>query len=371
MPAPLDQLPRPPAPPPAPPQRPPDEDAGTQALTEALGSSLKLVRWLLVGMVILFISSGVFIVPPDQVVILLRFGRPVGEGEARLLKPGLHWRFPPPVDELVPIEIGRSHTAVSTAGWYATTPELEAAGQEPPARPSLIPGVDGYALTADGNIIHVRVALKYRVLPASAVEHVFQFTDTTNLVQHLLDNALLHAASRFTADDALYRDTARFKEELLARVTRQVERVGLGITIEPTEIRVSAPLLVRPVFEGVVAAAQDRARRISEARGEAEQMLRKAQGEATAILNEGAAAAAQIVQAAQADARFFNAVLPQYRRDPAGFRQRLLTETLERVLAGAQDKFFLPAASPGAVRELRIQLNREPQKAAPATETKP
>ena len=69
----------------------------------------------------------------------------------------------------------------------------------------------------------------------------------------------------------------------------------------------------------------------------------------------GAAAADQSTQSARADARYFSDLLPQYRRDPAQFRQRLLTETMERVLAGAQDKFFLPAHSGDAARELRHQ----------------
>lgn len=363
MPTPLDQLPPKPAPPASAPERAPVEDAGAQALTEALASSLKLVRWLLAGMLVIFIFTGVFTVPPDEMAVLLRFGKPVGEGEARLLKPGLHWKFPPPIDERVRLEVGRSHTVVSTTGWFATTPELEAAGKEPAPRPSLIPGVDGYALTGDGNVIHVRVTLKYRVRAASAADQVFNFVNITNEVRNVLDNALLHSAARFTADEALYRDTARFKEVLLARVTAQIERTGLGISIEPTEIRVSAPLMVKPFFEGVVSAAQERGRRINEARGEAEQTLRKAEGEAAAVLNQGAAAANQIVQSARADARYFSDLLPQYRRDPAQFRQRLLTETMERVLAGAQDKFFLPAHSGDTARELRIQLNREPQKA--------
>jgi membrane protease subunit HflK len=370
MSSPLEQLPTKPAPTAPAPERVPVEDAGAQALTEALASSLKLVRWLLGGMLGIFIFTGVFTVPPDELAVLLRFGKPVGEGEARLLKPGLHWKFPPPIDERVRLEVGRSHTVVSTTGWFATTPELEAAGKEPTPRLSLIPGVDGYALTADGNVIHVRVQLKFRVRAASAADQVFNFVNVTNDVRNLLDNALLYAATRFTADEALYRDTARFKEVLLGRVTQQIERTGLGLGIEPTEIKVSAPLLVRPVFEAVVAAGQDRGRRINEARGEAEQTLRKAEGEAAALVNEGSAAANQIVQSAQADARYFSDQLPQYRRDPAQFRQRLLTETMERVLAGAQDKFFLPSGN-GATRELRIQLNREPQKATQPTEAKP
>ncbi|HEY6169058.1 MAG TPA: SPFH domain-containing protein, partial [Verrucomicrobiae bacterium] len=252
--------------------------------------------------------------------------------------------------------------AISTVGWFATTPELEAAGKEPPPRESLQPGADGYALTDDGNIIHVRAKLNYRIRSAGALDYAFNFTNATLAVQNVLDNALVHAAARFTADEALYRDTARFREVLLKRVQDRIEKLNLGITIEPSEIKVSAPLAVRPAFDAVLAAAQDRGKKISEARGQADQMLRAAQGEATAILNAGVAASNQVVQAVAADARYFTDQLPQYEKDPEVFRQRLLTETMQRVLTNAQDKFFLPVRADGQPRELRIQLNREPQR---------
>ena len=340
----------------------PVDDAGSQALTEALSSSFKLVKWLLAVLVAAFFLTGTFTVEPNQVAVVLRFGKPRGEGETQLLKPGWHWKLPAPIDEVVTIPVGESRSAISTVGWFATTPDLEAAGKEPPPRESLQPGADGYALTDDGNIIHVRAKLNYRIRSAGALDYAFNFTNATLAVQNVLDNALVHAAARFTADEALYRDTARFREVLLKRVQDQIEKLNLGITIEPSEIKVSAPLAVRPAFDAVLAAAQDRGKKISEARGQADQMLRAAQGEATAILNAGVAASNQVVQAVAADARYFTDQLPQYEKDPEVFRQRLLTETMQRVLTNAQDKFFLPVRADGQPRELRIQLNREPQR---------
>ncbi|MBI3881278.1 MAG: protease modulator HflK [Verrucomicrobia bacterium] len=342
----------------------PADDAGTQALSEALHSSFKIVKLLMALLVVVFLGTGLFTVQPNEVAVVLRFGRPLGTGTEALLKPGIHWAFPAPIDKVVLIPVGQSHKVVSTAGWFATTPELEATGKEPAPRPSLQPGADGYALTGDGNIIHVRATLNYRITPATALDYQFDFTNATELVQHVLDSALFHAAAQFTADQALYRDTARFKEVLLARVQQQVDALKLGITLEPSEVKVSAPLAVRPAFEAVQSAAQDRGKKISEARGQADQLTRKAVGEANAIVSAGVTASNQVVQSVAADANYFLAQLPSYRKDPAMFEQRLLTETMQRVLTNAQDKFVLPVPGENQRRELRLQLNREPQKAA-------
>ena len=96
----------------APAPKPPDapeplrgvEDAGAQALSEALRSTSTIVKFLMAALVVAFIFSGVFTVKPNQVAVKLRLGKPVGTGAEQLLKPGLHWKLPYPIDD----EIGRA-----------------------------------------------------------------------------------------------------------------------------------------------------------------------------------------------------------------------------------------------------------------------
>src|SRR5437773_2465074 len=140
-------------PPPGGPETP--LDAGSQALAEALKSSFAIVKVVMVILVVIFLGSGFFTVRPQQQGIILRFGRPVGQGEAALLKPGLHFSLPYPIDSHEIVSITGIQQVKSTVGWYATTPAQEAAGTEPQVAPTspLNPMVDGYAITADNNII--------------------------------------------------------------------------------------------------------------------------------------------------------------------------------------------------------------------------
>ena len=64
----------------------------------------------------------------------------------------------------------------------------------------------------------------------------------------------------------------------------------------------------------------------------------------------------------QGEASTFTDLLPSYQQNPQMFVQRRLTETLSRVMTNAQDKIFLSANPDGRSRELRLLLNREPQK---------
>jgi modulator of FtsH protease HflK len=84
-----------------PPGRPETLDSGSQALSEALRSSFGIVKVVMVFLILLFIFSGVFQVKQGERAIKLRFGRPVRQGEAALIKEGLHWSWPYPIEEYV------------------------------------------------------------------------------------------------------------------------------------------------------------------------------------------------------------------------------------------------------------------------------
>src|ERR1041385_35480 len=137
-------------------------DAGSQALSEALRSSFGIVQVLMLILFVVFCFSGFFQVGPQERAIRLRFGKPVGQGAEALLKPGLYPSWPYPIDESVKVSITGLQKVTSSVGWFAITPEQELEGAEPFPGASLNPAMDGYALTADGNIVHTRATLTYR-----------------------------------------------------------------------------------------------------------------------------------------------------------------------------------------------------------------
>ncbi|MCX8108548.1 MAG: SPFH domain-containing protein, partial [Verrucomicrobiae bacterium] len=218
-------------------QAPPTfEDASAQALSEALRSSFKIIRVIMIGLVLLFLCSGVFVVQPNEQVILLRLGRPVGVGEQTLFQPGWHWAWPYPIDEKVRIRTGQSQTVTSSTGWYAQTPEMQATNALPTPYGFLRPESEGYTLTGDGGIIHVRATVKYRV--NKPLRYHLDFANVPQLLTNVLNEAIFYASARFTADGAVYKDRPGFRDAVMARVREQVEKLDLGIVIETGDVDV-------------------------------------------------------------------------------------------------------------------------------------
>jgi membrane protease subunit HflK len=342
------------------------DDAGSQALAEALHSSFAIVKVVMLLLVLAFFSSGFFTVGPSEKAVILRFGRPVGEGEKVLLNSGWHWSYPYPIDEVVKIPITEIQKVNSTVGWYATTAEQELSGEELPSGPSLNPAVDGYAITADTNIIHTRATLYYHI--EDPIHFVFDFVSASNTVQNALDNALLYTAAHFNVDDVLTRDVAGFRDAVLQRVSNLTEQAQLGIVIDQCEVQSIPPRQLRDVFSQVTSARENRNKILNDARSYENQVLSQAGAQASSITNAAAADRARYVQSITAEAKRFSDLLPKYESNPGLFAQMTLVQAMGPILTNAQDKIFLPERADGKPRELRLMLNREPPqpKTAPA-----
>jgi membrane protease subunit HflK len=356
------------------------DDAGSRALAEALRSSFTIVKIAMVLMVVAFFGSGFFTVGPSEKAVILRFGKLVGEGQKALLSSGrLYWSYPYPIDQVVKIPIAEIQSVDSTMGWYFMTREQEIAykttGFEPPAGPSLNPAIDGYAITADRNIIHTRATLNYHI--ADPIHAVFGFSADTNFTyslagvsnaaQNVLNNALLYAAARFNVDDILTRNVAGFQDAVLQRVGDLIEQEQLGIVIDNCVVRSAPPRQLRDVFDQVTTARENRNKLLNDAHSYESQVLIQSGAEAASITNAAAADRARYVESITAEAKRFNDLLPKYESNPNLFAQQTFLQAVGPALTNAE-KWIQPITENGKSREVRLMLNREPPqpKTAPA-----
>jgi membrane protease subunit HflK len=349
-------------------------DAGSEALTEALRSSFWIVKIVMFLLLIVFLGSGFFTVEPQEQAMIIRLGRPVGEGTKALLGPGLHWSFPYPIDEYVKVPISAIQKVNSSVGWYATTPEQELVGTEESSLPvtyPLNPLVDGYVLTSDRNIIHTRATLTYHI--SDPVTYVFNFVNASNAIQNALNNALIHVASTFKVDDILVSDRAGFQVAVKRQVSELVRQQNLGIDVEECLVQSRPPRQLRDAFDLVLKAALNRQKLLEDAHSYEAQVSSKAGADARSLTSFAESDRSRLVNEVRSQAERFNELLPKFRQSPKLFVQQRLTDTLARVLTNAQDKIFVTEGQGGAAgnpKEFRLLLNRPPPKQK-SDETKP
>lgn len=346
-------------------------EAGAHAMAEALRGSFVFIKAVMVVLLLVFIFSGFFTLKPQEQAVVLRFGKlsrpitfgkPAGAGGV-LQQPGLYLAWPSPIDEVKRIAAGRLQSVDSTAGWYAVTAAQEAAGQEPPAGLTLSPARDGYTITADENIIHIRAKLEYEVSDLWTYDSSFENAKAVAL--SALNNAIFYASARFTAAEAVSKQ-AEVRATIEDRVRQLVQSHGLPIIVAQNAVtlnKLKEPRQVADVFQQARSAEQQKNTAINDARNFKLAVESRRQGDYEAVINAGESEARRLVLTAQADAKAFLAQLPAFEKDAELFKQRRLTETIARVLTNKNEKWFLPERAGGQPRQLRLLLGPEPLEA--------
>jgi modulator of FtsH protease HflK len=344
------------------------DDTGSRALSDALRSSFLIVKVLMIGLVVLFFASGFFTVGPQERAVKLRFGKPVGEGEAALLGPGAHWSWPPPIDQIVKVPFSEVQSADSSVGWYATTPELELLKNEPPPRDRFDPARDGYVITGDANVIHVRAKLRYRI--TDPLRFIFSFTNAPALVTNVLNNALYFAAAQFNVDDALTRNQVALRERIERRIEQVAAGQQLGITVEQVTLTTIPPRFLAERFRAALEASVRSERVMNEAQAYENNASSRAQGQAAVRLGLAESDRTRLVEAVKAEAQVFLDALPHYRANPELFMSFQQMKSVQQVFTNAEERLYVPSRSDGK-RTLWVPLSRAPLRPKPPAAPEP
>lgn len=188
-------------------------------------------------------------------------------------------------------------------------------------------------LTRDENIVDVRFEVQYKVKDAdNARNFLFSVTNPEDTIKNATESALREVVGKKNMKSVLEReDVAEKTGELLQTI---LDRYNTGILIQNVNLDYSdAPEQVKPAFNDVNSAEQDRDRYIEEAKKYQNQILPIARGEAARIKQEAEAYMEEKIAKAKGDVQRFKQLLVEYQKAPKVTRERLYLETMEEVLS--------------------------------------
>ena len=149
----------------------------------------------------------------------------------------------------------------------------------------------------------------------------------------------------------------RLEIEDQVKVNLQVlcDQYETGIQVDQIVLRsVDPPDQVKPSFNEVNQAEQERERAINEARGEYNDVIPKARGEADQVIEQAKGYAVDRVNRAKGDAVLFEEVYAAYRRAPEVTRRRIFLETMESIYPAMERKILLDNSLQGVLPLLQL-----------------
>jgi modulator of FtsH protease HflK len=328
-------------------------------LGRLLDAAWQRMHWWVATMAVLYAASGITVVKPDEVAVILRWGRLVGATRAlQEHGPGLLFSFPLPIDRVVRVQT--KHV------WELAVRTLANVDDDWRNGTTLDPLTQGYALTGDHNVVHVNMVARYHV--RDPAEWAFYGPTADDVLRVEVTAAMVRSLGEMGVDRVL----ADGRKSLIATATHRAQ-VGLdaahsGLELSSLELtRLAPPIALASEFDAVQSAFIGAETQKKEAQGFAQGAIPKAQADADAALQSARAAAASDLARAKGDADAFLALHREYQANPAVVRERLYRDAVDRATGVARTRWVPPPA--GARYEgFRISLPAlEAGAAAPAS----
>jgi modulator of FtsH protease HflK len=256
------------------------------------------MRWVALGVGLWLVFSCFVLVTEQQRGVVLRFG-----AFSRTLDPGPSFKLPWPIESVYKVN------ATEIKNFSDSVP----------------------VLTSDENIVRVEINVQYRISDPRLA--LFGTRDAEAMLEQAALSSVREQVGRSTLDTVLgARDALAVAARERLQKSLLVYNTGLSVT-ELNLPNARPPEEVKPAFDDVNSAQQDKDRLISEARAYAAKVVPEARGEAarTRTVAEGYKTAS--IARATGDATRFTLLLQQYRGAPEVTRKRLWLETVQQVMA--------------------------------------
>jgi membrane protease subunit HflK len=303
--------------------------------------------------------SGFFRVDPDELGVVLRFGKYVRDAQ-----PGLNFHMPYPIESaLTPkvtrvnrIDIGMRPVEDSRRGAPSRTiPE------------------ESLMLTGDENIVDVDFSVFWLIKPNGAGDYLFNIQQPEGTVKAVAESAMREVVGHSEIQPILTGARQTVEVAVQDLMQRTLDHYGAGVQVTQVQLqKVDPPAQVLDSFRDVQAARSDAERAQNEAQTYANRVVPESRGRAAQVTQAAEAYREQTVAEATGQSARFLKIYDEFKKAPEVTRQRMYLETMERVFGGT-DKIIIDSGTQnGVVPYLPLnELTRRPPAPAPGAPQNP
>lgn len=305
---------------------------------------------ILAALLLLLLWSTWFTVQPEETGVVQRFG-----AVNRTMGPGLHFKLPAGIETVwrVPTErVLKEEFGFATAATVAGERTEYVSDKTSFKEVSLM-------LTGDLNVIDVQWIVQYRI--EDPVRFLFQVRDSRQTIRDVAEAVMRRVVGNRLGSDVLTVGRVAVSTEAKVEMQKILSAYDTGVRLVTVELQdVTPPDTVKPAFNEVNEARQDRERTINQAQEQANREIPKARGEATRTVTEAEGYAVERVNRANGEATRFTAILAQYQRAPEVTRRRLYLESMADILPQAKALYIVDSDQKSLLPLLRFDSPQAP-----------
>lgn len=298
----------------------------------------------IVGLILIFTS--VRTVGPEEEGVVVRLGE-----YNRTEAPGLNFIIPLGIERMHKIPVQRQ---LKQEFGFRTKP---GGGNSQYAKEAYLD--ESTMLTGDLNLTDVEWVVQYRI--SDSYKYLFKVRNAEKTLRDMSESAMRKVVGDRTVNEVLTigrQEVATSVELLLQELCDEYEN---GIRIDQVVLQdVNPPDPVKPSFNAVNEAQQERETLINQAEAEYNRVIPRASGEAQETIELAEAYSLNRVNRATGEADRFNSLFNEYIKAPEVTKQRIYLETMERVLPKIGNKIIVDEKGNNVLPLLNIDKNTNP-----------
>ncbi|HKI87179.1 MAG TPA: FtsH protease activity modulator HflK [Thermoanaerobaculia bacterium] len=282
------------------------------------GPSANNIRWIALVLIIAALAlSSFYTVNPEQVGVVQRFGRYIGK-----TPPGLHFKIPfvdtitkVPVQRQLKQEFGFRTVSAGVQSQFTSQ------GYED----------ESTMLTGDLNVASVEWVVQYRI--ADPYKYLFRVRNVDATLRDMSEAVMRSVVGDRTVNEVLTVGRADVSDRAKVKLQKLCDEYETGVRIDQVVLQdVNPPEPVKPSFNEVNEAQQEREKLINQAQSQYNKVIPRAKGDAKKTIEEAKGYAIDRVNRAEGEATRFNDLYAQYKKAPEVTRKRIYLETLNQIL---------------------------------------
>ncbi|MEE2775674.1 MAG: FtsH protease activity modulator HflK [Acidobacteriota bacterium] len=284
-----------------------------------LRKNLGGARWVVVAILVLaLLATSFYTVQPEEVAVVLRFGKYVREEN-----PGLHFKLPFGIERNIQVPVQRQlkeefgFRTVSSG----VRSDFTSRGHE----------TESSMLTGDLNAAVVEWVVQYRV--ADAEKFLFRVRNVEETFRDMSEAMMREVVGDRTVNEVITVGRQEIEDLVKTGLQDLCDEYQTGIRVDQVVLQsVTPPDPVKPSFNEVNQAEQEREQLINEAQSQYNQIIPRAEGEARRTVQEAEGYALNRVNRSEGDAALFVSLFQEYRKAPDVTRNRMYLETMSEIL---------------------------------------
>ena len=301
---------------------------------------LKHAAWIIPLIVILAVAgTSVYVVNTDAKGVVQRFGKFV-----RITEPGIHLKLPlgiekaqkPQVERIFKEEFGFSTLQAGIKSTYGKK-KLD----------------ESLMLCGDLSVAEVEWIVQYKIREPK--KYLFNVRNPQKVIRDTSESVMRMVVGDSSVDEVLTARRIEINIEAEQKMQHILDNYDTGVQVVTVKLQdVNPPELVKPAFNEVNAAQQDKEKLINKAKEEYNKVIPKARGHALQMVKQAHGYAIDRTNTAQGDAQRFNQIWAEYAKNKDVTRRRLYLESLGKVLPKLEKKYIIDEKVKGLLPIMNI-----------------